>query len=582
MSVIRVAHVTTVDMTHRFLLLPQMRRLREEGYEVAAISASGPWRDGIEAEGIRFIGWPYVTRAWSPAADAMAFRSLVRMLRRERFDLVHTHTPKAGALGRIAARMAGVPCVVNTVHGLYAAPEDPLRRRLPVLAAERFAARFSDLELFQSEEDLRWATRIGLVRPAQEVFLGNGTDLGHFDRSSVSSHRRSEIRRELGIPEQALVVGTVGRPVAEKGYGEFSRAARMVTEAVPRTRFLAVGGEASASLGADGAPVIFAGWRENVRDLLSAMDVFVLASWREGVPRSAIEAAAMGLPLVLTDIRGCREVCRDGVEGRLVPPRNAERLAQAIAHLVRDPEARERMGEAARSRAEERFDERRVTETILSSYEDLLRRKGLSRVTKAQPAIRLRPARVEDAAALAQIHREALPGAFLPALGDRFLRRLYRALAADRRAAALVAENGSGVIGFATGVPSVRTFYRRFVLRHGISAALSAAPRLLRRDVRRRAGETAAYSNGNGSLPQAELLSIALRPGWGGRGIGRRLARGIVSELAERGVHEGKVVVAAGNAEANRMYEAVGFHRHGRINVHSGEDSNVWVWRWPS
>jgi glycosyltransferase involved in cell wall biosynthesis/ribosomal protein S18 acetylase RimI-like enzyme len=582
MSVIRVAHVATVDMTHRFLLLPQMRRLQKEGYEVAAISAPGPWREGIEVEGIRFIRWPYVTRDWSPAADAMAFRSLVRMLRRERFDLVHTHTPKAGAMGRIAARMAGVPCVVNTVHGLYATPEDPVRRRLPVLAVERIAARFSDLELFQSEEDLLWARRIGLVPRGQGVLLGNGTDLEHFDRSSVGPTRRAEIRRELGIPEEALVVGTVGRPVAEKGYGEFARAAKMVTDAIPNTRFLAVGGGVSRAPGTDGAPVIFAGWRENVRDLLSAMDVFVLASWREGVPRSAIEAAAMGLPLVLTDIRGCREVCRDGVEGTLVPPRNAEQLAQAIADLVRDPVARERMGDAARRRAEERFDERRVTQTILTSYEDLLRRKGLSRVAKAPSAVRLRPARVEDAPALAQIHREALPDAFLPALGDRFLRRLYRALAADRRAVALVAENGSGVIGFATGVPSVRTFYRRFVLRHGVPAALSAAPRLLRRDVRRRAGETAAYPNGNGSLPKAELLSIALKPGWGGRGIGRRLARGIVSGLAERGVHEGKVVVGADNVGANRMYETVGFHRHGRINVHSGENSNVWVWRWSS
>jgi glycosyltransferase involved in cell wall biosynthesis/ribosomal protein S18 acetylase RimI-like enzyme len=580
MSRIRVAHVATVDMTHRFLLLPQMQRLQQEGYEVTAISAPGPWTAAIEAEGIGFIPWPHARRAWAPGSDARAFRALLGILRRERFHLVHTHTPKAGVMGRVAARIAGVPCVVNTVHGLYATPDDPLTRRLPVLAAERFAARFSDLELFQSEEDLTWARRIGLVRRGQGVFLGNGTDLEHFDRSSVGARRRREIRRELGIPEEALVVGTVGRPVAEKGYGEFAAAARMVTATRPDVRFVAVGG--GEAVRTDGGPVIFAGWRENVRDMLAAMDVFVLASWREGVPRSAIEAAAMGLPLVLTDIRGCREVCRDGVEGRLVPPRNAERLARAIADLLGDPVARERMGEAARTRAEERFDERRVTDTILTAYEDLFRRKGLSRVAKAPSAVRLRPARVEDAAALARIHREALPGAFLPALGDRFLRRLYRALAADRRAVALVAENGSGVIGFATGVPSVRTFYRRFVLRHGLPAALSAAPRLLRRDVRRRAGETAAYPNGNGSLPQAELLSIAVEPGWAGRGIGRRLARGIVTGLAERGAREGRVVVGAENGPANRLYASVGFRPAGRITVHSGEESKVWVWRWPS
>jgi len=364
-----------------------MQRLQQEGYEVTAISAPGPWTAAIEAEGIGFIPWPHARRAWAPGSDARAFRALLGILRRERFHLVHTHTPKAGVMGRVAARIAGVPCVVNTVHGLYATPDDPLTRRLPVLAAERFAARFSDLELFQSEEDLTWARRIGLVRRGQGVFLGNGTDLEHFDRSSVGARRRREIRRELGIPEEALVVGTVGRPVAEKGYGEFAAAARMVTATRPDVRFMAVGGGDGAR--ADGGPVTFTGWREDVRDLLAAMDVFVLASWREGVPRSAIEAAAMGLPLVLTDIRGCREVCRDGIDGRLVPRRNPERLAEAIVGLIRDPEARLGMGQAARARARELFDERRVIETILDRYGRVLRRRAvIGGSALAGPALR--------------------------------------------------------------------------------------------------------------------------------------------------------------------------------------------------
>ena len=112
-----------------------------------------------------------------------------------------------------------------------------------------------------------------------------------------------------------------------------------------------------------GVDVIFTGWRDDVRDLLALMDVFVLASWREGMPRSAIEAAAMGKPLVLTDIRGCREVVRPGVEGLLVPPRSPAALSDAIILLLRDRALRQRMGEAARRRAVERFDERRVTAT---------------------------------------------------------------------------------------------------------------------------------------------------------------------------------------------------------------------------
>jgi glycosyltransferase involved in cell wall biosynthesis len=131
---IRVAHVATVDLTVRFLLLSQLRRLRDEGYDVTAISAPGPWVGEIEAEGIRFVPWTSATRAWDPRADARAFAELLRTFRRERFDVVHTHSPKPGVLGRIAARAAGVPCVVNTVHGYWATPEDRPARRVPVMA----------------------------------------------------------------------------------------------------------------------------------------------------------------------------------------------------------------------------------------------------------------------------------------------------------------------------------------------------------------------------------------------------------------------------------------------------------------
>ncbi len=160
MTTIRVAHVATVDLTHRFLLLDQLRRQRSDGYEVTAISSAGPWVDDLRRDGIGFIPWA-ITRAWDPPNDARALVELVRILRRGRFHVVHTHTPKGGVLGRVAARIAGVPCVVNTVHGLYATPDDPVRRRWPVLGVEWLAARFSDLELYQSAR----GPRVGSADP---------------------------------------------------------------------------------------------------------------------------------------------------------------------------------------------------------------------------------------------------------------------------------------------------------------------------------------------------------------------------------------------------------------------------------
>ncbi|HEX6207410.1 MAG TPA: GNAT family N-acetyltransferase [Actinomycetota bacterium] len=576
----RIAHLTTVDLTLRFLLLGQLRRLRDEGHEVVGISAPGPWVADLEREGIRHVPWPHATRSWDPRGDLRALRELVGILRRESFDLVHTHNPKPGILGRLAARAAGVPCVANTVHGLYATPQDRLMKRAAVLSLEWLAAWFSDLELYQSEEDLLWARRRRLVDPPRSVLLGNGTDLSRFDPSKVDRGQIDELRRDLGIRPDEIVVGTIGRMVAEKGYRELFRAAEVVRLARPKARFLVVGErdpEKADSLSEEEIArakehVAFAGWRTDVPELLAAMDMFILPSWREGMPRSAIEAAAMGRPLVLTDIRGCREVVRHDEEGLLVPPRAPGRLAEAIVRLIDDPGLRERMGRDARARAIERFDERKVVDRVAAETTRLLVRK-----TRGDGRTWLRPATSGDAGAMARLHRESMPTAFLPTLGDGFLRQLYEALISDPQGVALVVEREGRVLGFATGVPSVPRFFRRFALRRGVRAFLSAAPRLASGQVRRRMRETAAYPEASVSLPPAELLSIAVAPGARAKGVGRALAGGVLTALGRRGATEVKVVVGADDEDANRFYERVGFRLAARLEVHAGTASNVWV-----
>ncbi|HYN18173.1 MAG TPA: glycosyltransferase family 4 protein, partial [Actinomycetes bacterium] len=450
---VRVAHLTTTDLTLRYLLLGQLRRLREEGYEVTGISAPGPNTAAIEAAGVRHLAWRNATRSWNLGADLRAFAELVRLLRRERFDLLHTHNPKPGVIGRVAARLARVPLVVNTVHGLYATPEDRPAKRAAVLGLEGLAARCSDLELYQSEEDLRWARRIRLVPAGRSELLGNGTDLKRFDPDRVDPDRVAALRAELGLPPGALVVGAVGRLVAEKGYRELFAAARAVRRRHPEVRFLVVGSPdldkadaiTEAELAGAAEDVCFAGWRDDVDDLLAVMDVFVLASWREGMPRSAIEAAAMARPLVLTDIRGCREVARHDREALLVPPRDPDALAAAISRLAADPALRARLAAAARARAQQRFSEEAVAERVAGAYRRLLGDPNAARPGPAPELVVIRPAKAADAAAMARLHAEGMPDAFLPTLGRRFLGRLYRALAADPEAVALVAEGPDGV-----------------------------------------------------------------------------------------------------------------------------------------
>ena len=385
MTRLKVAHVTTIDLTLRNLLLAQLVRLRDDGFDVVGVSAPGPWVADLEREGIRHVAWTNATRSWSPRADARAFAELVAIFKRERFDLVHLHNPKPAVMGRVAGRIARVPCVLNTVHGLYATPDDKLRKKIPVLGLEMLTSRLSNLELYQSEEDLDWARRRHLVSRKRSDLLGNGADLSLFHPGAVSEDRRKEVRRELGIPEDALVVGTIGRMVVEKGYREYFAAARTVRAALPQVCFVAVGDrdpDKSDALGDDeieaaSADVVMAGWREDVPDVIAAMDVFVLASWREGMPRSAIEAAAMAKPLVLTDIRGCREVARHDVEGLLVPVRSPNELAAGISKVLEDESLRQRLGEAARQRAVERFDESRVAAMVSTVTRAALEKRGL-------------------------------------------------------------------------------------------------------------------------------------------------------------------------------------------------------------
>jgi glycosyltransferase involved in cell wall biosynthesis len=384
----KLIHLTTVDLSLRALLLNQLERYAKEGFEVVGVSAPGPYVPEIEDRGIRHVPVESLTRSWTPMQDARALQDLRRIFRAEHPTIVHTHNPKTGVLGRVAARSTRVPVVVNTVHGLYAAADIGAAKRTVVRGAERVSARFSDHELFQSREDFDWALRTKLVPPGRATWLGNGVDTARFDRSAADPTRVAELRATWGA-EGRVVIGTVGRLVAEKGYRELFRAAAVVRRTHPEALFVAVGPEDPSK--ADrldpallervraGHDVVLAGEGdgEDMPAVYAAFDVFCLPSYREGVPRSAIEAMSTGLPVVASDIRGCREVVADGVTGLLIPDRAHAAIARAVARLLADPGLREAMGAAGRARAVERFDEELVIERTLDVYDRLLRAKGL-------------------------------------------------------------------------------------------------------------------------------------------------------------------------------------------------------------
>jgi len=389
MKSLKIAHVTTVDISLRWLLQNQLQSLREAGYEVVGISSPGSDVPAIEAAGIRHVAVP-ISRNLSPLADLVSLWRLCCRMRRERFTIIHTHTPKASLLGQLAARLAGVPIVVNTVHGFYFHEHMHAAARRSYIELEKVAAWCSDLILSQNAEDIQTALREGICKQDKIKLLGNGIDLMRFDPDAISVEDELRCRQRLGIARDAPVVGYVGRLAARrKGFLDFLAAGRDVAAQLPQVRFLIAGepdhGKSDAvdpSTAADygiADRCLFLGSRPNgeLPPLYKIMSVLVLPSIFEGLPRVVMEASAMGTPCVVTNVKGNREAVVDERNGLLVPLGDVRTLTAAILRILRERNTAQRMGSEARRMAAERFDEQLVFQRVKTEYRRLLREKGL-------------------------------------------------------------------------------------------------------------------------------------------------------------------------------------------------------------
>lgn len=358
------------------------RGLVEAGHECLLLSGPSEGREGsllqrMKNPGFAVMESPLFVREVSPLTDLRAVYWLADFLKKERFDVIHTHSSKAGIVGRIAGRMAGVPLVVHTIHGLAFGPYDSFLKNQLYIRAERFAAKRCDriYSVAQAMIDQCLAAKIGC--PEQFKVVYSGMELERF----LEAKPDAALRSELGIPADSRVVGAVARLFPRKGYEDFFPVAAQVAQACPDVRFLIMGDgpgrtayeKMTEELGIRDR-VIFAGLvsPDRIAEYIALTDVVAHFSLKEGLPRVAVQALAEAKPVVAYPLDGTPEVVLDGKSGFLVPPGNHEAAAQALIRILEQPDERRSLGEYGRSLIRDKFPWRKMSDTLIADYEACL------------------------------------------------------------------------------------------------------------------------------------------------------------------------------------------------------------------
>jgi glycosyltransferase involved in cell wall biosynthesis len=370
---LRVLHVTaTTTGGVGLLILFLVRHLNPRAFELAVAFGRGYLLDRqFDEAGVRAytLSTSRAVGIWSALKGTI---EVYRILARERYDIVQSHTSVGGVIGRLAGWAARTPVVVWTVHGLGAHPGHPAWKRLLLRTVEGVLDWFTDHYVAVSEDLRDQGVRAGIYRAKKVTVIPNGLQFDHLP----SAFDPAAKRRALGVPADAPVIGTITRFEPQKANDVFLRAVERVLRRVPNLATLIAGDgpqrtelEALAAQLGIAERVTFLGWRDDAVELLGAMDAFCMSSRWEGCPMVLLEAMAMRCPVVATDIGGVREIVVSGETGLLVAPDDPAALAQALLRLIASPDERSRMGAAGRKRVERHFG----ADGMLDAYSRLYR-----------------------------------------------------------------------------------------------------------------------------------------------------------------------------------------------------------------
>ena len=329
----------------------------------------------VQFKGIKIVTIPFLVRRVNPAYDLLALIYLFMLLRKEEPAIVHTHTSKAGFLGRLAARLARVPIIVHTPHGhVFFGYFGSLKTGMFILL-EKLAAGITDKIVAVTNREKEDYKYYRIAREDKIVVINSGVELGIF--RELPFGEREDFKRTLGIPDKSLVVGTAGRLEPVKGPEYLIEAAKNVLSKYPQAYFIFAGDgplrqkleNRAHELGIKNN-TLFLGWRRDVTKVISIYDIFAFPSLNEGMGRVLVEAMALGKPIVASDAGGIPDLVTHGINGFLVPPKNPEQLAVYIQILLCDKERRAKMGAEGKARAA-KFGKDIMVESIEKLYDAL-------------------------------------------------------------------------------------------------------------------------------------------------------------------------------------------------------------------
>ena len=372
-----IAHIAT-SVTLNQTVFNQMVYQQKNGHHVVALCPDDEWTKPIKYRDIPVIHVPFL---WHNAKSSLT-SALVRtflICRKEKFDVVHTHTLLPGIAGRIAARLAGIPCVVHTFHSWPPHLYKSKVFKWAFYATELVAAHFAHAILFQNPDDLSSWNKITGIPVHKATLVGNGIDFSAINKK-VTSGAREKIREEFGLSEDTFVVTNVARFEPQKGHFFLLDTIKHLISQVDRKIAVLLVGigidqekiEAETKrLNLDGV-VHFTGYRQDVPDLLAASDVSVMASHYEGIPRALMESMALGIPVVATDVPGTHALIRSGETGLLVEFGDVSGFSNALKKASTDAALARQLGEKGKYLVQSKFNEYVVADRVEEVYKHIL------------------------------------------------------------------------------------------------------------------------------------------------------------------------------------------------------------------